>query len=59
MRRRPAKLPLGMIEAMAALYRGTPLTDDERARFKQQIADRKARDERKRTAQPDLLDGGQ
>jgi gluconate kinase len=44
-------IPLGMVQALAALYGGAPLTDDERAAFKQKLADRRAKDEQGREVQ--------
>lgn len=63
-RRRNAKglrqgCPQGLLDALAALYGSAPLTPDEKARFRQQLSDVRAEDERRREqAEADLFHEG-
>lgn len=53
-RARPTGLPLGMIQALSALYSSKPLTDDERRDFQSKVAHQKRRDELARQPSPQL-----
>src|SRR3546814_13837589 len=53
----PPTASAGMVQALAALYKGGPLSREERREFEASKARQRVRDEQARAPQPDLLDG--
>src|SRR3546814_5625732 len=53
----PPTASAGMVQALAALYKGGPLSREERREFEASKDRQRVRDEQARAPQPDLLDG--